>query len=363
MTISGMGVVSRKAGEPSQLEEILIEEPGPGEVLVRIQASGVCHTDLMYKEGKISDEFPYLLGHEGAGIIQSVGEGVTTPAVGDYVILAWRAPCGHCRFCQLGQPNLCSASLNAKPRMTTKSDGQVLSPALGIGTFCTHTVVAAKQAVPVPKECPPSQACLIGCGVMTGVVAALYTAGVRRGSTVAVYGCGGVGCSVIMGAKLARAGQIIAVDIAQNKLDWASQFGATDLVDASKTDPVEAIKNLTGGNGVDYSFEAVGSPNTLLQALWSRDLAGTCTLIGVPDPSMKMELPMLQFFGLGGSLRVSWYGDCLPSRDFPLLANWYINGELDLDRAVTREIKLEDAEAAFEAMEWGETLRSVIRIP
>lgn len=363
MAISGMGVVSRKAGEPSQLEEIVLEEPGPDEVLVRIQASGVCHTDLLYKEGKISDEFPYLLGHEGSGVVQAVGEGVSTPAVGDYVILAWRAPCERCRFCQLGQPNLCSASLNAQPRMTTKSDGQVLSPAIGIGTFCTHTVVAAKQAIPVPTECPPSQACLIGCGVMTGVGAALYTAGVRRGSTVAVYGCGGVGCSVIMGAKLARAGKIIGVDIAQNKLDWAQQFGATDLVDASKTDPVEAIKGLTGGNGVDYSFEAVGSPQTLLQALWSRDLAGTCTLIGVPDPSMKMELPMLQFFGLGGALRVSWYGDCLPSRDFPLLANWYRSGELDLDRVVTREVGLEDAEAAFEAMERGETLRSVIRIP
>ncbi len=362
MTITGMGVVSRKAGERSQLEEILIEDPGPGEVLVRIQASGVCHTDLMYKEGKISDEFPYLLGHEGAGIVESVGEGVTTPTVGDYVILAWRAPCEQCRFCQLGQPNLCSASLNAKPRMTTKSDGQVLSPALGIGTFCTHTVVAAKQAIPVSTECPPSQACLIGCGVMTGVGAALYSANVRRGSTVAVYGCGGVGCSVIMGAKLARAGKIIAVDIAQNKLAWARQFGATDLVDASKSDPVEAIKSLTGGNGVDYSFEAVGSPQTLLQALWSRDLAGTCTLIGVPDPSMKMELPMLQFFGLGGGLKVSWYGDCLPSRDFPLLADWYRSGELDLDGVVTREIGLEDAEAAFDAMERGETLRSVIRI-
>ena len=363
MTISGMGVVSRQAGAPAHLEEILIEEPGPGEVLVRIQASGVCHTDLMYKEGKISDDFPYLLGHEGSGIVESVGEGVTTPAIGDYVVLAWRAPCEQCRFCLLGQPYLCSASLNAEPRMTIKNGGQVLSPALGIGTFCTHTVVAAKQAIPVPKECPPSQACLIGCGVMTGVGAALYTAGVRRGSTVAVYGCGGVGCSVIMGSKLARAGKIIAVDIAQNKLDWARQFGATDLVDGSKSDPVEAIKNLTSGNGVDYSFEAVGSPQTLLQALWSRDLAGTCTLIGVPDPSMKMELPMLQFFGLGGALRVSWYGDCLPSRDFPLLADWYRSGELDLDRVVTREIGLEDTEAAFEAMERGETLRSVIRIP
>jgi S-(hydroxymethyl)mycothiol dehydrogenase len=323
----------------------------------------VCHTDLLYKQGKIGNDFPYLLGHEGSGIVEAVGGGVSTPAVGDYVILAWRSPCEQCRFCQLGQPNLCSASLNAEPRMSTAQGNQVLSPALGIGTFCTHTLVAAKQAIPVSTDCPPSQACLIGCGVMTGVGAALYTAGVRRGSSVAVYGCGGVGCSVIMGARLARAGKIIAVDIAQNKLDWAKEFGATDLVDASKTDPVEAIKGLTGGNGVDYSFEAVGSPNTLLQALWSRDLAGTCTLIGVPDPSMNMELPMLQFFGLGGALRVSWYGDCLPSRDFPLLTNWYRSGELDLDRVVTREIGLEDTEAAFEAMERGDTLRSVIRLP
>ncbi len=363
MTITGMGVISRRAGEPAQTEEIIIESPGPGEVLIRIQASGVCHTDLLYKQGKVGNDFPYLLGHEGSGIVEAVGEGVTTPAVGDYVVLAWRAPCEQCRFCKLGQLNLCSASLNAEPRMYAKTDNARLSPALGIGTFCTHTVVAAKQAIPVPTACPPPQASLIGCGVMTGVGAALYTAGVRRGSSVAVYGCGGVGCSVIMGAKLARAGKIIAVDIAQTKLDWAREFGATDVVDASKTDPVEAIKALTGGNGVDYSFEAVGSPQTLLQALWSRDLAGVCTLIGVPDPSMTMELPMLQFFGLGGSLRVSWYGDCLPSRDFPLLANWHLSGELDLDRVVSREIALEEAEAAFQAMERGETLRSVIVFP
>ena len=363
MTITGMGVVSRRAGEPTRLEEINLDPPGPGEVLVRILASGVCHTDLLYKTGKVGNDFPYLLGHEGSGIIEEAGEGVTAPVVGDYVVLAWRAPCEQCRFCLIGLPNLCSDSLNAKPRMTAKLSNEVLSPALGIGTFCTHTVVSAKQAIPVPAECPPAQACLIGCGVMTGVGAAIYTAGVRRGSSVAVYGCGGVGCSVIMGAKLARAGKIIAVDIADNKLDWASQFGATDVINGSRTDPVEAIKELTGGNGVDYSFEAVGSPPTLLQALWSRDLAGTCTLIGVPDPTMRMELPMLQFFGLGGALRVSWYGDCLPSRDFPLLADWYRKGELDLDRVVTREISLEETEAAFEAMERGEVLRSVIRLP
>ncbi len=363
MTITGYGIVSRAAGEPARLEEMLIEPPGPGEVLVRVQASGVCHTDLHYKLGKIDDKFPYLLGHEGAGIVEAVGEGVTEPSVGDYVILAWRAPCGYCRFCAIGKLNLCSASLNAQPRMFAKEDGVPLNPALGIGTFCTHTVVAARQAVPAPRACPPEQACLIGCGVMTGVGACLYTAGVRQGSSVAVYGCGGIGSSVIMGAKLARAGTIIGVDIAGNKLTWAKEFGATHTVNATETDPVEAIKEITGGNGVDFSFEAVGAPQTLSQALWSRDLAGVCTLIGVPDPTMTLDMPMLQFFGLGGSLRVSWYGDCLPSRDFPLLANWYLSGELDLDRMVTRVIKLEDTEAAFEAMERGETLRSVIRLP
>lgn len=363
MAITGQGIVSRNAGGRTELEEIIIESPGPGEVLVRIQASGVCHTDLHYKLGNIGQEYPYLLGHEGAGIVEEVGQGVTAPCVGDYVVLAWRAPCGYCRFCSIGQLSLCSASLNAQPRMRTKKDDVTLSPALGIGTFCTHTVVAARQAIPVPSNCPPEQACLLGCGVMTGVGAALYTAQVRRGSSVAVYGCGGVGCSVVMGAKIAQAGKIIAVDVAENKLNWAKEFGATDVVDARKTDPVEAIKELTGGNGVDYSFEAVGNPDTLLQALWSRDLAGTCVLIGVPDPAMRMEVPVLKFFGLGGSLRVSWYGDCLPSRDFPLLSNWYLDGRLDLDRVVTRVINLEDTEAAFEAMERGETLRSVIRLP
>ncbi len=362
MPIDGLGVVSRAAGEPALVEDIVIDDPGPGEVLVRVQASGVCHTDLHYKLGNITDEFPFLLGHEGAGIVEAVGEGVTEPAVGDYVILAWRAPCGSCRFCAIGQPHLCSASLNAEPRMKAKRDNLTLNPALGIGTFCTHTVVAARQAVPVPTSCPPPQASLIGCGVMTGVGAALYSGQVRRGSSVAVYGCGGVGCSVIMGAKLAGARTIIGVDIAANKLDWAKEFGATDVVDATAGDPVEAVKALTGGNGVDHSFEAVGTPQTLLQALWSRDLAGTCTLIGVPSPDMVVEVPMLQFFGLGGALRVSWYGDCLPSRDFPMLADWYAKGALDLDRVVTRLIKLDETEPAFEAMERGETLRSVIEL-
>lgn len=359
MAIQGQGVVVRSAGAPGEVEELVIDEPGPGEVLVRIQASGVCHTDLMYKDGDVGDDFPYLLGHEGAGIVEAVGPGVQQPAVGDYVILAWRAPCGLCRFCAIGQHHLCANSLNAQPRMRT-TDGKTLSPALGIGTFCTHTVVAAYQAIPVPREIPPAQASLIGCGVMTGVGAALYTAGVRRGSTVAVFGCGGVGASVIQGARLARARTIIAVDVAPHKLEAARDFGATHTVDASRTDPVERIKELTDGFGVDYSFEAAGRTDTLEQALWCRDLAGTCVIIGVPAPNSSIQLPLPDFFSRGGALRVSWYGDCLPSRDFPLLSNWYIQGELKLDEVVSRRIGLGDTEDAFHAMHDGHTLRSVI---
>lgn len=359
MAITAQGVIAREAGKPGQVEDYIVDEPGPREVLVRVQASGVCHTDLMYKEGDVGDEFPYLLGHEGAGIVEAVGPGVVRPAVGDYVILAWRAPCGLCRFCSIGQPHLCAASLNAQPRMRTQ-DGLTLSPALGIGTFCTHTVVADYQAIPVSRDVPPAAACLIGCGVMTGIGAALYTAGVRRGSTVAVFGCGGVGASVIQGARLARARKIIAVDVAPQKLQWATDFGATDTIDARDGDPVQRITELTDGLGVDYSFEAAGRVDTLEQALWCRDLAGTCVLIGVPAPGAKLDLDLPKYFSRGGALRVSWYGDCLPSRDFPLLCEWYRQGELYLDELVTRTIDLGDTEDAFHAMHGGDTLRSVI---
>lgn len=360
MAITARGAIARTPGAPVEIEEFTIDDPGQNEVLVRILASGVCHTDLGVKSGTYgTDGFPFLLGHEGAGIIEAVGPGVDPGRVGEYVILAWRAPCGECRFCETGQPNLCCGSLNAEKRMTT-TDGKTLNPVLGIGAFCTHTLVHAKQAIPVDKELPPAQMSLIGCGVMTGVGAALYSAGVRPGTSAAVFGCGGVGDSVIQGAKLAGATTIIAVDIDPQKLEWAKEFGATHTVNASEGDPVAKIKEITGGHGVNYTFEAVGIPQTLEQALFSRDLAGTCVFIGVPGPGPKLELDLQRFFDLGGNLRVSWYGDCLPTRDFPLLADWYKQGELDLDALVSRKITLEETEEAFEAMKRGETLRSVI---
>jgi S-(hydroxymethyl)mycothiol dehydrogenase len=359
MPTKARGVIAYEPKGKLKVEEFTIDEPGPNEVLVKILASGVCHTDWGVKEGVYgSSGFPFLLGHEGAGVIEAVGPGVQHQ-VGDHVILAWRAPCGRCRFCRSGKPNFCAASLNAEKRMRNK-DGVLLNPVLGIGTFCTHTLVHADQAVAYDPSLPAPQMSLIGCGVMTGVGAALYAAGVRPGTSAAVFGCGGVGDSVIQGAKLAGATTIIAVDIDPKKLEWAKNFGATHTVNAKEVDPVAKIKELTGGNGVNYSFEAVGSAKTLEQALFCRDLAGTCVFIGVPGPGPTLNLELQRFFDLGGHLCVSWYGDCLPTRDFPLLADWYRQGQLKLDEVVSRTVRLDEVEDAFQAMEKGETLRSVI---
>ncbi len=354
-----MGVVSRKVGEPVTLEEIHVPDPGPGEVLVKVQACGVCHTDLHYREGAINDEFPFLLGHEAAGVVQEVGDGVANVAPGDFVIIAWRAPCGNCRSCLRGRPWYCFDSGNAEQNMTL-TDGTVLSPALGIGAFTELTLVHAGQAVKVNPAASAAAAGLIGCGVMAGLGAAVNTGGVTRGDSVAVIGCGGVGDAAIAGAHLAGAHTIIAVDIDDRKLEWAKGFGATHTVNSRETDPVEAIRDLTGGNGVDVAIEAVGNPITYEQAFFARDLAGTVVLVGVPSPDMKIELPLIEVFGRGGSLKSSWYGDCLPTRDFPLFIDLYLQGRLDLDGFVSETIGVGDVEAAFEKMHHGDVLRSVV---
>lgn len=359
-TITARGVISRVPGQPGVVEDFLIDPPGLNEVLVRILASGVCHTDLSAKNGLFGTEpFPWLLGHEGSGIIERLGEGVTNVKEGDYVILAWRAPCGECRFCLRGDLAFCANSLNAQPRMKTQ-DGIQLTPVLGIGTFCTHTVVHSHQCIPVSDDLPPAQMSLIGCGIMTGIGAALYAGGVRPGESVAVIGCGGVGDSAIMGAKIAGATTIIAVDLDPRKLEWAREFGATHTVNPNDGDAVGAIKAITDGFGVNVAIEAAGSPRTIETALWSRDLAGRCVIVGVSSKEAMLNVPVAQFFDRGGKLSVSWYGDCLPTRDFPILADWYSQGKLDLDRMVTRTITLDETEEAFHAMERGETLRSVI---
>jgi len=355
------GVIARAKGEPVSIETIVIPDPGPGEVVVAIQACGVCHTDLHYREGGINDEFPFLLGHEAAGIVDVVGEGVTNVSPGDYVILNWRAVCGECRACRKGQPQICFNTHNAAQKMTLL-DGTELSPALGIGAFCEKTLVAAGQATRVDAAARPEVAGLLGCGVMAGLGAAMNTGNVGRGDSVAVFGCGGVGNAAIAGALLAGATTIIAVDLDDTKLAWAKEFGATHTVNSGTEDPVAAIQAATGGFGADVCIDAVGLPAVYRQCFEARDLAGTVVLVGVPRPDMVLELPFIEVFGRGGSLKSSWYGDCLPERDFPILIDLYLQGRLDLDRFVSETIGLEDVEEAFHKMERGEVLRSVVTI-
>ena len=351
-------VVAKEKGAPVEVVEIDVPDPGPGEALVAIQACGVCHTDLHYREGGINDEFPFLLGHEAAGIVESVGEGVTDVAVGDFVVLNWRAVCGECRSCKRGRPHICFNTHNATQKMTL--DGVELSPALGIGAFAEKTLVHSGQCTKVDSAVKPEVAGLIGCGVMAGIGAALNTGNVQRGASVAVFGCGGVGDAAIEGARIAGASTIIAVDIDDTKLEWAKGFGATHVVNSSKVDPIEKIRELTDGNGVDVAIEAVGLPVTYEQAFYARDLAGTVVLVGVPTPDMKIELPLIEVFGRGGSLKSSWYGDCLPSRDFPMLIDLHQQGRLNLEGFVSETIGIDGVEEAFHKMERGEVLRSVV---
>ena len=353
------GVIARSVKAPVEVVDIVIPDPGPGEAVVAIQACGVCHTDLHYREGGINDDFPFLLGHEAAGVVEAVGEGVTHVQPGDFVVLNWRAVCGECRACRKGEPWYCFATHNATQKMTL-TDGTELSPALGIGAFADKTLVAAGQCTKVDPDADPAAAGLIGCGVMAGFGAMVNTGGVGRGDSAAVIGCGGVGDAAIAGAQLAGATTIIAIDIDDRKLEQAKRFGATHTVNSAAQDPVEAVRALTGGNGVDVVVDAVGRPETYQQAFQLRDLAGTVVLVGVPNPEATVELPLAEVFGRGGALKSSWYGDCLPERDFPMLIDLYRQGRFDLDGFVSERIGLGDVEAAFEKMHAGDVLRSVV---
>ena len=353
------GVIARGKGAEVEVTTVLVPDPGPGEALVKVQACGVCHTDLHYREGGIGSDFPYLLGHEAAGLVEAVGSDVTGLEPGDFVILNWRAVCGQCRACRRGRPWYCFATHNAAQKMTL-TDGTTLSPALGIGAFAEKTLVAAGQCTKVNPSIRPEVAGLLGCGVMAGLGAALNTAQVSRGDSVAVIGSGGVGDAAVLGARLAGARTIVAVDVDDRKLEWARQFGATHVINSRETDPVEKIRELTEGNGADVVIEAIGRPETYVQAFYARDLAGTVVLVGVPTPDMKLELPLLDYFGRGGSLKSSWYGDCLPSRDFPMLVDLHLQGRLPLEKFVSETIALDQVEEAFAKMQRGEVLRSVV---
>ena len=356
------GVIARSKNAPVELVDVVVPDPGPGEVTVTIEACGVCQTDVHYREGAINDEFPFLLGHEAAGTVETIGEGVTNVKVGDFVILNWRAVCGECRACKRGEPWYCFDTHNAAQSMTL-TDGTELSPALGIGAFIEKTLVHSGQCTIVDREASAVAAGLLGCGVMAGFGAAVNTGGVTRGDSVAVIGCGGVGNAAIAGAALAGASKVIAVDVDDRKLEGAKRFGATHTVNSKNVDAVEGIQELTGGFGADVVVDAVGVPETYKQAFYGRDLAGTVVLVGVPNPDMMLELPLIDIFGRGGALKSSWYGDCLPSRDFPMLIDLYRQGKFDLDGFVTETIGIDDVEEAIAKMGRGEVLRSVVVMP
>ncbi len=353
------GVVAMAKGEPVSVQTVLVPDPGPGEALVRVQTCGVCHTDLHYRDGGINDDFPFLLGHEAAGTVEAVGADVTHVAPGDFVVLNWRAVCGQCRACRRGEPWHCFDTHNATQPMTL-ADGTVLTPALGIGAFADKTLVAAGQCTKVDPSADPAAAGLLGCGVMAGWGAAVNTAPVGKGDSVAVIGCGGVGDAAVAGALYAGARQVIAVDRDPRKLAWAREFGATHTVDASSEDVVERLRALTGGFGPDVVIDAVGRPETFRQAFDARDLAGTAVLVGVPDPTMTFQIPLIEVFGHGGAVKSSWYGDCLPERDFPLLVDLWQQGRFALDRFVSERVPLDAVEEAFARMQRGEVLRSVV---
>ncbi|MCI2238597.1 S-(hydroxymethyl)mycothiol dehydrogenase [Paenibacillus sp. TRM 82003] len=363
-------IISRSKGAAVETADVVVPEPIAGEVVVDVAACGVCHTDLHYREGGITDDYPFLLGHEAAGTVAAVGDGVTNVAVGDAVVLNWRAVCGQCRACKRGAPQYCFDTHNATQRMTL-TDGTELSPALGIGAFAPKTLVAAGQATRIDTsiydgselDYDPAVAGLLGCGVMAGIGAAVNTAPVRRGDTVAVIGCGGVGTAAVAGAVLAGARRVVAIDLDDKKLAWARQLGATHTVNSRGLDEdgvVRAVQEVTDGFGADVVIDAVGRPETWRQAFYARDLAGTVVLVGVPTPEMQLQVPLADVFGRGGALKSSWYGDCLPERDFPQLLELHANGRLPLEAFVSERIGLGDVEAAFATMQRGEVLRSVV---
>ncbi len=354
------GIVFAEAGAAPALEEIALDPPGAREVVVRVLASGLCHTDVhVLHTGGWGMPFPILLGHEGAGVVEEVGEGVTTVAPGDRVVIAWRAPCGECPSCRRGAPRLCSSQLRAKRRLHRAADGATLTPVLRCGTFADRTIVHEACAVKVPDALPVEQACLLACGFSTGAGAALWTTPVREGSSVAVIGCGGVGLAVVQGARLAGADRIVAVDVAPEKLALATELGATDAVDATAGDPVAQVRELTGG-GVDFAFSAVGAASALAQAVRMCAYAGTATLVGVPEPGATLDIDLdAELFMPHVSIAVTHGGDTIPQQDFPFLAQAALDGKLDLARFVTSTISLEEVPERLERLGQGGEIRAV----
>jgi S-(hydroxymethyl)mycothiol dehydrogenase len=318
--------------------------PGPHEVAVRLDATGVCHSDLHVLETGWAHPLPVLLGHEGAGVVEEVGEGVASLAPGDRVVLGWRSPCGRCRWCSRGDPRRCRTPPAAKGRLRLR-DGRVLTQTLQIGTFATRTVVHEAAAIRIAEELPPEQACLIGCALATGVGSVLETAEVWEGARVAVIGCGAVGLSVVQGARLATAAEIYAIDLDERKTRAAMRFGATHIGRADR---------------LDFVFDVVGRPETVEQGLAMLGHTGTLVYIGLPQPGAAASLPLEPLFDRRLRIVVSHGGDHWPEHDFPRLAAWALEGKLDLAGMVTKTVRLDDVGRAFDDLKAGEVIRSVI---
>lgn len=343
---------------PLSIEEVEIAEPAPGEARVKILASGVCHSDLHHIQRDTPFLPPIVLGHEGAGVVEAVGPGVTQVAPGDRVIIAFAQKCGECWYCQRGEMHLCEAPAPTNVRL--RQGDTVLTPFLGVGSFAEYANVQVSNLVPIPDEMPIDRAALIACGVTTGIGAVLHTAKVEPGADVAIIGIGGVGLNVVQGAKLAGANRIIAVDLVDQKLEMARHFGATHTINARQEDPVEAIRRLTGGRGADYAFEVIGRADTVEQAWNAVRKGGTAVIVGVPDVTDQLAVPLYYAMREAKTLKGCFYGSVQPRRHFSQYVDLYLNHRINLDDLISRRFRLEEINEAFAAMEAGEVARGVI---
>ncbi|MEE3287915.1 MAG: Zn-dependent alcohol dehydrogenase [Pseudomonadota bacterium] len=350
--------------KPMAVETIDLDEPREGEVLVRIAAAGVCYSDYHIMIGEWSHPLPVVLGHEGAGVVERVGPGVTRLAPGQTVILNFRANCGTCHYCVIGRPVLCDGVDAPRNTMFDGSsrlskDGQTIHHMARTSCFAEYAVVPESGAVPVRADMPLDKGCLVGCAVMTGVGSVVNTARIEAGSSVAVIGCGGVGLNAVQGAVLAGSGQIIAVDLLDNKLEYAREFGATDLVNGSSDDAVKQVLKLTG-RGVDYAFEAIGNAQTIHQAYHMLAPGGTAVVVGMAPENDEVSINALSFPRTEKAIVGSWYGGARPWVDLPKITDLYLSGKLKIDPLISRTYSLDDINIAYDALAAGEVARSII---
>ncbi|HUX87184.1 MAG TPA: Zn-dependent alcohol dehydrogenase [Chloroflexota bacterium] len=346
--------------KPMIVQDLELTEPGPGEVEINLSASGVCHSDFNHWQRDTATPLPVVLGHEGAGVVKAVGANVSRVKVGDHVIIAFGPKCGECYYCVRGMPYLCTPANPARPRLSR--DGKLINQFLEVSTYAERTVVSEKNVVKIRDDAPLAACSLVACGVTTGIGAVINTAQVEPGSNVLVIGTGGVGLNAVQGAKLAGAARVIAVDIRDNKLEFAREMGATHLINASREDVVERVKALTGGYGVDYAFEVIGNPKTISQAYDSVRKGGTAVVVGVADETAELTIQPVWMMRQAKTLMGCAYGSARPQVDFPRIVDLYMEGRIKLDELITREFALDDINEAFRALDAGEVARGILRL-